>query len=194
MHTVMRSLQSAACIALLLAAPLSCVAHVTSPSSTSLTIDIAGRGEHRVTLPDRKSGATLAECVFTFETSPDGGAKKAASAAAAAAELAKQAQASGRVDVATVAASFAGACISSNSDYWTYELCFNKHFKQFHGPDIYVLARDQATVSTNNGHSLAMGAGDMCMALQPPKPRAVKMNFACKKNAQVSRSILAGRA
>jgi hypothetical protein len=163
-------------------------AHVRSSSSASLTINTSGANSVKVSLPDRRSstGGILAECEFNFETSPEGGTKKDANAAKAAEELAKQQAAhAGRIDVATVVASLSGSCISSNSDYWTYELCFGKHFKQFHDTDVYMLAREQAIQSTNNGHSLAMEAGDMCAALNPPKPRAVKLNFACKKNAQV---------
>jgi hypothetical protein len=62
-------------------------------------------------------------------------------------------------------------------------LCFGRHLKQFHGSDVYILARNDAARMPGDTHALLMEGGDICAALNPPKPRSVKLNFACKSNA-----------
>jgi len=176
----MRLLLAAALLLGVAAAPAT--AHLSPPSIAAVTVPTAGSGSVRVTLPDRQSatGAPMAECVFSFET--NAGLKKAV-----AAEPEPAAAASGRVDPATVAAALSGACVSSTSDYWTYELCFGQHLRQFHASDIYMLGRGVAvpTAGTTTGGppALVMEGGDMCAALNPAKPRSVKLNLACKRNA-----------
>lgn len=158
-------------------------AHYASPTASAFTIDTVGEGTARVTIPDRRSakGAPLAECSLAWETSAAGMAKSAATMAAEAAAAAKSS--SERIDVASVAASLEGSCVSSSSDYWTYELCFGRSLRQYHGSDMYVLARTQSHTSIKGGKSLRMDNGDVCTALDPPKARSVLLNFACKRSA-----------
>jgi hypothetical protein len=175
-----------ACSLLVLASVPAAHSHYAAPSAASLTIDTVGEGSVRVTLADRRSatGAPLAECALTFETSPGGLSAKTPAQVEAETTLAATSS-SQRIDVATIAAALETSCVSSNSDYWTYELCFGKHFKQYHGSDVYMLGRTQSSSSIKNGHALMIEGGDMCGALTPPKPRSVLMNFACKKNANI---------
>lgn len=189
----MRALFSAALLSVaLLALTLThgVSAHYTAPSSASITIHTSGQGSTRVTLPDRRSstGAPLAECTFTYTTNEGGVARKKEAAVVPVAESTP-----GRIDAAAVARALEGACVSSTADYWTYELCFGKHFKQYHGGDVYMLGRVQSATSIQDGHALMMDGGDICAALTPPKPRAVKMNFACRASAKVKKENLETR-
>ena len=169
-------------------------AHFISPSVASISIHTVDSGEARVTLADRRSstGAPLAECTFKYSTNEGGllARKKVLTDSLAVASSSDAAQ---KLDAATIAASLSGACVTSTSDFWSYELCFSQHLKQFHGADVYMLGRGQPSASTNAGHSIVMQGGDVCAALSPPKPRAVQINFACKLNAKVCAHVHAGR-
>lgn len=191
------SLLASLAAAAALCSPHSARAHFTPGSVATLSIHTVAAGEGRVTLPDRRSatGAPLAECRFTYATSEGGEARRKAErekaeseAAAAAAAAANSASASTPrpVTIPSVLSELSGACITSTSDYWSYELCFGRHFKQFHGADIYMLGRGSgsAVELVDAGKAFVMEGGDICAALSPPKPRRVKIGMSCKANAR----------
>jgi hypothetical protein len=168
-----------ACLLSVLSLPL-VASHYASPSVRSLTIHSVDSGSAGVTLADRKSKGPMAECSFVWTTNENGVAEKPVEVAVV------EKTGPGRVDVREVARAHDGGCITSTADYWTYELCFGKHLKQYHGADVYWLAKMDAGQQldlASDAMSFNMGKGDMCDALSPPAPRSVKVNWACRESA-----------
>jgi hypothetical protein len=173
---------------------LSLHAHYSAPSVGDLTIHAVAEGRVTVTIADRRKarsgsqGGPLAECVFTYKTTEKGAQAPAVEAPKV--FKTESVPIAGSVDVVDVARQLEGACISSTSDYWTYEYCFGKYFKQYHGGDVYWLARQSSGAALTlqaDRKSFVMAGGDICTTLSPPAPRQVKVTWACRKNAHVSR-------
>jgi len=155
--------------------------HFTSPSTASITIQSVDSGAARVSLLTPGSTVPKVECVFTYRTGAETSSalKRKEDERKAAEEEAKKKATGGGIDLSAVVRGMEGMCITSTSNYWSYELCFGRYLKQFHGGDVYMLGRTQHVQPTN----MLLEGGDMCAALNPPQPRKVNVRFACREGA-----------
>lgn len=119
MHQTPTTIFTLAIIAITIACALPFVdCHYTAPSIADVTIHSVASGSIVVQLPDSKRPESIrAECKFTYRTDENGARQVATPKPVPTTPVAN-----GRVNVIDVAKQLEGACISSTSDYWSYEV------------------------------------------------------------------------
>jgi len=162
-------------IVLLVVLVACCHAHFVDPRIRSFQITTEEQNSRTVrTVVD----GSEASCTFSFRTSVSAVTEQ---------PLKSQASSAASVDLASVVKRLEGLCASKTFDYWTYELCFGKMFRQYHSPDQYNLGTFEHNTITGTTQKLLDGTP--CEGLNAHPPRTTKVMYSCMKSAKTPQLI-----
>jgi len=156
-------------------------AHFSDSRLHAFNIGVAAQGEKTVSMPLEQQKST-STCTFSYRTgSPRLPVVKQVQAVEESDESSDD-DGGGAVDLEAALARYRGQCVERVFGYWTYQLCFGAHFRQYHEQDIYMLGRTAEWAESTS--TLEFADGDDCEASKPQQqPRRVSVSFGCLNNA-----------
>jgi len=153
-----------------------CHAHYLDPRVKSFTVMMTDSATHNV--HTTISGTDLkATCTFSYRTSPTVDSVKPK-------DTIEEASKTKQVSIETLTTQLKNVCTQSPHDvYWTYEICFGRTVRQFHGDDVYTLGAEASIV----GNTQVYSKGQECSGLPSQPTRKTVVRFACQLTAMIPR-------